>query len=191
MPLRSALLSAAMLLGLLVLARWVWTLLGGEAPAAPLGYFSWAAYALAGLLALSLLASGAVGIHHLLTRASRAAAREGAAAQRSTAATYFYVDAAGGAGPYALATIRLVPALALADVTFREHDAGAPGEDGRAMRTLVNDALARMRRESAPDAWPQALPAALAGLAAHACVLRGPAAGVHWYDATDTTRRPD
>ena len=55
-------ISSLLLLGVLVLARWGWTLLGGDPPAGPLGYFTWAAYFVGALIAFSLLSSGAAGI---------------------------------------------------------------------------------------------------------------------------------
>ncbi len=163
-------------------ARWAWTLFGGDPPTGPLGYFTWAAYLVGGLIVVSIIGSGAAGVWFLVHRVLHSEEITREARKVKTDAHHFYVDAAGGKGPYELSTIRLVPSFALVDVEFRA--VREPVSEARlsAMRAIVNDAVARIRRDAAPETWVDALPGALTDLREHGLVLRGPSGGFHWYD---------
>ena len=182
MQIRETGISFLILLGLLVLARWAWTVSGGDPPAGPLGYFTWAAYLVGGVIVFSILGSAAAGLWFLVHRAlhSDEIARE--ARMAKTEAYFFYVDAAGGKGPYQLSKIRLVPAFALVDVEFRALSEPVSEARLSTMREIVNDAVERIKRDAAPGTWVDALPGALAPLREHDLVLRGPSGGFHWYD---------
>lgn len=182
--------SSLILLGLLVLARWAWTLFGGDPPTGPLGYFAWAAYLVGGIIVFSILGSSAAGVWFLVHRAlhSEELARE--ARMVWTPAHNFYVDAAGGDEPRELSSIRLVPSIAVVVVEFRAtreqeriHNL-RPVSEARlgAMRAIVNDAVEHIKSDAAPETWVDALPEALAGLREHDLVLRGPSAGGYTYD---------
>ena len=189
-------ISSLLLLGLFVLAQWVWTLLGGDPPSGPLGYFTWAAYFAGAVIAFSILGSSAAGIWFLVDRVLHAEEHARDARKVKTRAIFFYVDAAGGKGPYALSDLRLVPSFALIDVEFRvlrEDEPPVSEERLSAMREIVNDAVEHIKRDAAPETWVDALPEALARLGAHGLVLRGPRGGFHRYDPEEVPgkRAPD
>lgn len=191
MRLRETAISGLILVGLLVLARWVYTLDGGDPPTGPFGYFSWAAYLVGGVIAFSILGSAAAGIWTLAHRALHRGEAARAARRVKTDAHFFYVDAGGGMGPYQVGKIRLVPALGLVDVEFRALSEPVSEARLNAMREVVNEAVERIKRDAQPGAWVEALPEALAGLREHEFVLRGPSGGFHWYDPPEVDGKAD
>lgn len=177
---RELVTSLLTMLCLLVLARWLWALFGGQQPTGPLGVFTWAAYLVGGIIALSILGSASAGIWFVIHRVLHAKERAQDVRKLFVAAHCFFVDAAGGSGPYQLGMVRLVPSLALAEVEFRAVREPVGEERLSAMRTIVNDAVARIRRDAPPGTWVDALPAALASLQEHGLTLRGPSPGGYW-----------
>ena len=171
------LISFVFLVGMLVLAQWIW----GGPPTGPLGRFTWAAYGVGGILAFSIAGSSLAGLWHLVEWVSKRGERAREARMLSAEAHFFYVDAAGGHGPYKLGTIVLVPALAVIQVEFRVLPRVSEASLD-AMRSIVNEAAERLKRDAAPETWVNALPAALAGLRQHDFELDGPKGGFYQYD---------
>ena len=182
MRVRETLIANLLLLGLLVLARWLWTQIGGPPPDGMFGYFNWAAYLVASILAFSVVGSALAGLWFLLERWWRADAREREASMLRADACFFYIDGTGGKGPWQLAKIIVVPALAQINVEFRKLQEPVPQDRQGAMRAIVGEATERLKLEMAPQQWVGALPQALASLSEHALELRGPSEGYHWYD---------
>jgi len=187
---RETVIAMLLLLGVSVLALWVWAQLVGRPPTGLLEYFTLAAYSVGGVIVFSILAIAAGQIWLLVRRALHPEELAREARKVWTRADIFHVDGAGANEARQLSIIRLVPSMALVIVEFdsprkqeRIHNL-RPVSEARlsAMRAIVNDAVERIKRDAAPETWVDALPEALARLREHDLMLCGPSSGGYRYD---------